>query len=125
MNTEDDYIKINISVDSEEVILVCSDGGVACIRSADPLDEDTPRVATTEYYQSRLTDIDPTLIVDNDEECIDVWSLLGEGSMYYNDWQETPYNSLFLINEALEWLGHDPAKCVLVDYELFPEHFKT
>ena len=33
----------------------------------------------------------------------------------YNDWENKPYNSLFLINETLVQLGHDPNECILVE----------
>ena len=113
-------IEINIEVDSDELTIICSDGGVACIRVAEPLDDDTPRIATTDYYQSRLTDINP----DCFKEDVDVWNCLAEGHMYYNDWEDKPFNSLALINDALSWLGHSPEECLVVSKKLFPEHFK-
>lgn len=118
--TDSTLVKINLTFESDEVTIVCEDGGVACIRKADDLDKNTPRIATTDYYQSRLTSIDP----DELTEERDVWARLGEGNMFYEDWDEKPFNSFYLICEALVWLGHNPADCVVVKEELFPQHFK-
>ncbi|MDG1752829.1 MAG: hypothetical protein P8I03_14410 [Thalassotalea sp.] len=116
-------MKIQLLLTSDEVTIICEDGGIACIREAVPIDKDTPRIATSDYYQSRITDMDLSLIVDNDDECIDIWSLLAEGKIYHDDWEDKPFNSLFVINKALIWLGHNPDECVITEESLFPSVF--
>jgi len=99
-------IKYRVIADSsEENIIVTSNGNVACIRETFD-GADAPRVATTEYYQMPLTEIDKSLI--NEEECVDVWTLLGEGKMYYNDWnkdQVEDHNDPKLVEDCLQWFG--------------------
>ena len=113
-------MKIQLLHSSEEITIICEDGGIACIREAEPIDEDTPRIATSDYYQYRLCDMDLSLIADNDEECIDIWTLLGEGKMYCDDWEDKAFNSFHAIRDALNWLGHDLDECIITDESLFP-----
>ena len=83
---------------SEEIIIITEDGGVACIRDAEPIDDTDTRIATSEYYQSRIT---------NDTNTDNIFEELGEGTMYYNDWDETECADHLderLITDALEWL---------------------
>lgn len=103
-----------IDTPSEEITVVTQDGGIACIRYAEPCSETPLRVATTDYYQTRITQLeDPT--ADN------VWELLAEGKMYANDWNKE-YNSLELIQDALNWLCLGEENWEICD-NLFPEIF--
>jgi hypothetical protein len=103
-------MRYNLIETGDEVIVITSDGGVACIRQAEPFD-DTPRVATTDYYQTRLTDIP---LVD------DVWTELAEGKMYAEDWETREFNDLALVFDALQWLGVGETDWLLVKEPLFP-----
>ena len=81
--------KLIHSVDYEMTI-VTEDGGVASIRYMHEED----RWATTDYYQSRIT---------NEKNWDDVWKNLSEGKMYYNDWEKIISIDV-VINDALSWL---------------------
>jgi hypothetical protein len=80
-----------IKAGESEFDVVTQDGGVASIRF---MYEDT-REATTDYYQSRIT---------NEKTWEEVWTNLGLDKMYYNDWTKSQSDMDVLINEALNWL---------------------
>jgi len=108
-------IKYRVIVDSsEENIIVTDKGDVACIRETfDGVD--APRIATTEYYQMPLTEVDKSRINNIDT---DVWCLLGEGKMYYDDWnkdQVEDHNDPKLIEDCLQWFYGDTAEFVRDD----------
>jgi len=92
----------------DELTVVTEDGGIVCIREAEPITDGEPRIATTDYYESRITDLDLSALSDE----VDIWALLAEGKMYWNDWVEDTYNSEIVINDALAWLTSDT-----VDFE--------
>jgi hypothetical protein len=119
MNTFNKVQVIQNQADNEVIIVTCN-GGVACIREVEPVDDNDHRISTTEMFKRRLTDISPE---DITEEC-DIWSNLGEGEMQYEDSDNKPYNSLSLLISAIEWLGVDADNCLLVEDALFPDiHF--
>ena len=88
-------MKYRIEHMGDELVVIVEDGGIACIRSVDELDEGDGRQTTIDYYQERLTQS----MIDNDT----IWEELGEGDMYYNDFK-TPYTDPSHIQNALEWL---------------------
>ena len=90
-------MKFRLIIKNDEVTVITEDGGVACIREAEDLSKDEPRIAVTDYYQSRLTD-DESINADNVFEC------LAEGKMYCNDWEVVPFNSMTAVEDALAWL---------------------
>jgi len=99
MNADTSEITPNTDFD-----VVLEDGGVATIRFM--YEED--REATTDYYQSRITD----------EKTWDkVWENLGEGKMYYNDWTKAQSSMEALVTDALNWLGADKER--VLDKTLF------
>lgn len=87
------YKLLNTAID--EITVILEDGGVACIRGVEELDEGDGRQSTTDYYAVNLT--------DKFADMENVWDELGEGKMYYNDWI-TPYDDPAHIQEALRWL---------------------
>lgn len=106
-------MKFRVQMDEEELTIFTEDGGVACIRVAEPISDDEERIATTDYYQSRIDLSDPECTSDN------LWEYLGEGKLYHEDWAHTKYNSLKAIQHALDWLcvGND-------DWELSEDLFE-
>jgi len=87
-----------IEEDDSTFNVLVEDGGVACIRFVDESDimvDGKMRVATTDYYQSRITD---------ETTWDEVWENLAEGKMYYNDWNEDKANMDFMVKDALNWL---------------------
>jgi hypothetical protein len=93
-------VKFRLIIESDEITVITENGGVACIREAADLSKDEPRIAVTDYYQSRLTD-DESINADNVFEC------LAEGKMYCNDWAVVPFNSMTAVEDALAWLCPD------------------
>ena len=89
-------LKYRVIQESEELIVITANGGVACIRQAESITDDEPRVSTTDYYSLRLDEL------DNDADS--VWEALAEGSMSYNDWETSEYDDPSLVKDALEWL---------------------
>ena len=85
----------------DSVVVILEDGGFAEVHYAEPMSEKCNRQSTTEYYQTRFTQSD----VDNKDEPI--YDILGEGKMYYNDW-DTPFTNPVHVQDMLEWLapGH-------------------
>lgn len=90
-------MKFRIIHENDEIIVLTEDGGIACIRQAEDIDNNTPREAVTDYYQSLITDFP-------DANSDDLFEFLAEGKMYCKDWASTPYNSLKAIQDALDWL---------------------
>ena len=93
--------------DEDELTIITQDGGVACIRRTFPCDQ-FPRIAATDYYQMSLSDVDMSKINDDHP----IWEALAEGKMYYNDWEDSEWDSPELVNDALEWLGTNPNNAV-------------
>jgi hypothetical protein len=89
-------MKIRIIQDKNEITVITEDGGIACIREADDMSPEEPRIAVTDYYQMKITD--PSMTSENLFEC------LAEGKMYHKDWIDVKYNSLTAIEDALAWL---------------------
>lgn len=112
--------KMNIFKSSDEIIIVLENGGVACIREAEPIDDNTPRIATTDYYELTVLDVDTSLICETDEESVNIWNLLAEGNIYYEDWAEDKFDREKLLHDAIENLGFSPEDCVVVEEPLFP-----
>tara|TARA_R110000772_G_scaffold5454_4_gene19494 strand:+ start:6226 stop:6543 length:318 start_codon:yes stop_codon:yes gene_type:complete len=81
--------------ENDEITIITEDGGVACVRYADELDNGDGRQAVTDYYQDRLTQE----MIDSDI----IWEQLGEGKMYCNDWT-TSFDNHEHITDALQWL---------------------
>ena len=67
--------------------IITEDGGVASVHY-------NGEKLCTNYYQSRLTDID----CDDD-----IWEQLSEGKIYNKDWTEKESNQE-IITDALNWL---------------------
>ena len=105
-------MKFRIILEEDELTIITQDGGIVCIRKAEPVD--TPRVAVTDYYYDKLTDI--TITKDN------VFEVLAEGPMHYNDWAILKFNNPVLVTEALSWLNPEVKDWELVD-DLFVEIF--
>lgn len=108
-------MKFRLIIESDEVIVITEDGGIACIREAEALSNDEPRIATTDYYQSRITDFDSIYLTD-------LFERLAEGKMHYEDWPTTPFNSMVAINDALNWLCPDVTDWEITN-DLFAELF--
>jgi len=104
----------------KEIFVITEDGGVSIIREAD--DSDGVR-SLSEYYQTRITDIDIRRTIA-DPENNDVFCELDKGKIYIEEW-ETPYDDPDHITAALEWL------CVGCDFkedkknEIFPDFEKA
>ena len=92
-------MKFRLIKDSEEIIVITEDGGVATIRDVEGyVDGDfggKDRKSTTDYYQGRLN----SKMIDEDN----IWESLGEGKMYWNDWK-TPFDNPEHVEDALNWL---------------------
>lgn len=88
-------MKYRLVVESDEITVIVEDGGIACIRKAEPIDNE-PRTAVTDYYHTRIKSIDPK---DN------LFEQLAEGDMSCKDWPTERFNSLEVIQDALEWLA--------------------
>jgi len=108
-------MKFRLIVANDEVIVITEDGGIACIREAEALSKDEPRIATTDYYQSRLTDFE-SINSDNIFEC------LAEGKMYHNDWAVVSFNSMTAVEDALAWLCPHVTQWEIVN-DLFTQLF--
>ena len=67
--------------------IITEDGGVASVHH-------NGENLCTNYYQSRLTDID----CDDD-----IWEQLSEGKIYHKDWTKNESNQE-IITDALNWL---------------------
>jgi len=96
-------MKYRVIKDGDEITVITEDGGIACIREVDELDEGDGRQAVTDCYQSRF---DNKIL-----ESGNIWEILGEGKMYCEDWQ-TPFDNPDHIQDALEWL------CMGCEFEL-------
>ena len=105
-------MRYRVIKDSDEITVILEDGGVACIRYADEMEEGDGRTAVTDYYQSRF---DQTMI---DEE--NIWEELGEGKMYCKDWYGAKFDSKEVINDALTWLC---VECTFTEDETIWEGF--
>ena len=79
----------------DEITVITEDGGVACIREVDEIEEGDGRVAVTDYYQSRF---DNKMLEEED-----IWEILSEGKIYCEDWT-TPFDNPEHIQDALTWL---------------------
>ena len=114
--------KFRLIETADEITLILEDGGIACIRQADPLsalDDTCPnRQSTADYYQRRINTKDYAAFKDQYPDS-DIWTYLAEGKMYYDDW-DVPFNSTKPFREALAWLGYDILECVQDD-SLFTE----
>ncbi len=108
-------MKFSLIIDHEETTVITEDGGIACIRIAENLSDDEVRTSVTDYYQSRLTEVP-------DEDADELFAHLAEGKMYCKDWEEAKYNSLEVIQDALEWLCVGEKDWELTE-ELFPQFF--
>lgn len=110
-------MKFRLIIDNneKEITVLTENGGIACIRQADDISPDEPRMALTEYYGSRLVDI-PT----NREG--DIFEWLSEGSIYFKDWTVEKYNSLTAIQDALSWLVVGQVDWELSD-SIFTQYF--
>lgn len=110
-------MKVRLIIENDEVIIITEDGGIACIREAEPLEGICDnRIATTDYYQNRLH-AEP-MTQDN------VFEVLAEGKMYYNDWDKHPYNSWVNILDAIQWLvSSTEPEDIVFDNTLFKDLF--
>lgn len=88
-------MKYRLITESDEITVVIEDGGIACIRAAEPVD-DKPRTAVTDYYHTRITSIDPA---DN------LYEQLAEGDMSCTDWPTESFDSHEVLQDALQWLA--------------------
>lgn len=95
----------------DNIVVILEDGGIADIRYAEPHEDEPNRQSTTEYYQSRFTQDG----IDSEDG---VWEEVGEGNMYYNDWN-TPFDDEAHIADALEWLA--PSCAHVVDESIWPD----
>jgi len=103
-----------IEIDCERIVIT-EDGGIACIAKAEPIEDGDGRIAKTEYYQERVTE---EMLNDEDD---DVYSQVGEGELYINDWTKedcTGYEDPKLVTDALEWLS--VGDTFEVDEAIFP-----
>lgn len=107
-------MKFRIIVEKDELTIITQDGGIVCIREAEPISEDEPRTAVTDYYHKKLTE--EGINRDN------VFEVLAEGSMQANDWPQISFNDLDLIKDALRWLNPYVFRWELVD-DLFVDLF--
>jgi hypothetical protein len=98
-----------------EITIITEDGGIACIRETDDLSPTEPRIAVSDYYQRRLTSIAFS-------ESDNLFEHLAEGQMYHKDWPDVRYNSLTVINDALDWLCPGVTSWEL-SKNLFSNHF--
>lgn len=111
-------MKFRVIFDPQEITVITEDGGIVCIREADAISSDEPRIAVTDYYQMKLTD--PLCSGDSDN----LFECLAEGVMYHNDWPNTQYNSLTVIQDALDWLCVGQEEWEICN-DLFPQFFGT
>jgi hypothetical protein len=86
-----------IETKGDSITVILEDGGIADIHYAEPYDDAPNRKSVTEYYQTRFTQED----LESDEE---LWTILGEGKMYYNEWT-TDYDDPAHVQDALNWLA--------------------
>ncbi len=105
-------MKFRIILEEGELTVITQDGGIACMREAEPVD--TPIVAVTDYYYDKLTDT--TITKDN------VFEVLAEGKMVCSDWTILKFNNPVLVTDALSWLNPEIKDWELVD-DLFVEIF--
>lgn len=108
--------RLLIDESEKEITVLTEDGGIACIREADDISPNEPRIATTEYYHTRITELE-SATPEN------LFDLLGDGKMSCDDWADEQYNSLILIQDALTWLSPSEVEWNLCDSiftELFP-----
>jgi hypothetical protein len=109
-------MQYRIITETDEIIILTEDGGIALIREAADISDDQPRTAVTDYYHSRITEYEE---VDADN----VFELLAEGDMSAKDWQTTVFNSDETINDALNWLclrQKEWSPCNNLFAEIFP-----
>ena len=105
-------IKYRVILDGDDSIaVVLEDGGFAEVHSAEPLDTESKRKATTEYYQTKFTQSD----IESNEP---IYEILGEGKMYYNDW-DTEFTNPTHIQDMLEWLA--PEHTYELDESIWPD----
>lgn len=107
-------MKFRVIIEKDELTVITEDGGISCIREAEPVFEDEPRTAVTDYYYKKLTE--EGINRDN------VFEVLAEGSMQANDWPDTSFNDLDLVKDALRWLNPYVFRWELVD-DLFVDIF--
>lgn len=107
-------MKFRLIFETDEITILTEDGGIACIREAEAMSPDEPRIAVTDYYQMRITDV--PLCTDN------LFEYLAEGKMYHKDWPDTPYNNVLAIQDALAWLCLGETNWEVSD-EIFPQFF--
>jgi len=81
----------------QELIVLTENGGIALLRSAPAHSDDEVRVSTTDFYHARVTDF-PNATKDN------IFDLLAEKEMSYEDYETDTYSSLTCIKDALHWL---------------------
>jgi len=98
-----------------EITVITEDGGIACIREVEEISSDEPRIAVTDYYQMRLTDVPSS-------ETDELFEYLAEGQIFHNDWSDVKYNSLTAIEDALIWLCGAETDWEITD-DLFPQFF--
>jgi len=113
-------MKVQLIIESDELTIITENGGIACSREAEPLSETEPRVSTVDLYEMPLTEIDVESLTDEHN----VWCALGEGNMYYEDFEKQKFNSYNVITFMLEWLGVAYDDCEFTSEDLFLEHFK-
>ena len=107
--------RLLIDESEKEITVLTEDGGIACIREADAISPNEPRIATTDYYHTRITELE-SATPEN------LFDLLGEGKMSCDDWADEQYNSLILIQDALAWLSPSEVEWNLSD-SIFTEFF--
>lgn len=106
-------MKYRIIFETDELIVITENGGVACIRHVEDMSEE-PRIAVTDYYHTNLNEINP----DGD-----VFEQLAEGYVTHKDWATTQYNSLTALYDALAVLTESEEEDHLVTEDLFTNLF--
>jgi hypothetical protein len=110
-------MKYRLIKTSDEITIVTEDGGVACIRQAEPLsalDDTCPnRQSTADYYQSRI-DLVAFAEFEKANPGEGIYIFLGEGKMYYEDW-DVPFDTPQPLADAMQWLVVDESNFVRDD----------
>lgn len=101
------------TVQTEDYIAVLlEDGGYANIHYAEAYEFEPNRQATTEYYGRKFT-------LEDLQSDTDLYEVLGEGKMYYNDW-DTPFTDPAHLRDALEWLA--PGYTYILDETIWKDY---
>jgi hypothetical protein len=109
-------MEYRLIVESDEVTIITQSGKVGCVRESEPFD-DTPRVATSDYYSASLTKV-PVSEVDN------LFEYLSEETIYNDDWEVDTFDSEPVLCHVLSQLDSsvDDEEWTRND-SLFPEFF--